>query len=234
MRSGDLGCSPFSVRPWPAIALAANLLLPALSGVAALFGWTYVPRDRAVFAGVLALLTVAAALLTKREGGMFSRVCALLVLPATDVAFVSLVPATRWLDICTLISFAAGWVLFVRVRAKLAVKIPLGVLWAILTGIFSLILLLELTEPFGAVETKTSISPDGRYEVSVTVVDQGALGGSSSIEAQEIAARVPLLLGELRKKPEILFGDEWREFEGELTWLSDNRFEIDGQEFEIE
>ena len=224
-----------TVRPWPTVALAANLLIPVLSGVAGLFGWTYVPRDRAVFAGVLALLTVVAALRTRREGGMFSLVCALLVPPVSVAAFVSLVPATRWLDICALISFAAGWTLFVRVKAHVAVKVALGVLWLIPTGIFSLFLLLELlTGPFGTVETKRSISPDGRYEVSVIEVDEGALGGSSRVEAREMAARVPLLLGELREKPEIIFHGEWQEFEGDLTWLSDNRFEIDGQEFAIE
>ena len=222
-------------RPWPAIALAANLLIPALSGVAGLFGWTYAPRDRAVFAGVLALLTVAAALLTKREVSVFSCVCALLVLPTSVAAFVSLVPGTRWLDICTLISFAAGWALFIRVRAELAIKIPLAVLWVLPTGILSFFLLLSvMAGPFGMQKTDTYTSPDGRYEVAVIEVDEGALGGSMRIEAREMAAPFPLLLGEFRKKPEILFRGGWQELEGELTWLSDNRFVIDGKEFEIE
>ncbi|MBR3504671.1 MAG: hypothetical protein IKO07_10600 [Clostridia bacterium] len=224
---------PRSIRPWPAVALAAALLVPVLSEAAGLFGWTYAPRSNAFFAGLIAALTLVAALLTKRDGGIVSRACAMLVLPASVAAWVSLVPATRWLDVCTLISFAAGWALFVRVRGRLAVKVPLGVLWAALTGILGLFLIIALTEPFGTVETKAYISPDGRYEVSVIEVDEGALGGSASIEAQEIAARVPLLLGEFRKKPEILFYGEWHEFEGELTWLDDSRFEIDGKMYDL-
>ena len=88
---------------------------------------------------------------------------------------------------------------------------------------------------FGSVTVDRSMdSPSGKYRAEVVVYDNGALGGSTSVEVVETARTFRALLFKVEKESQKVYWGGWSEHQTiEVRWIDDDRLEINSKEYEI-
>ena len=119
------------------------------------------------------------------------------------------------------------------IAAKFAVG-SVSIVTFFLAGGF-LFLIMLFGKHFGSVTVDRSMdSPSGKYRAEVVVYDDGALGGSTSVEVVETARTFRTLLFKVEKESQKVYWGGWSEHQTiEVRWIDDDRLEIDSKGYEI-
>lgn len=81
---------------------------------------------------------------------------------------------------------------------------------------------------------KTVESPEGKYYANVVDVDQGALGGNTLVEVDQIPV-INAFLFKIRKEPIRVYTGDWGEYKNlQIYWKNDNCLVINSEEHLIE
>lgn len=119
------------------------------------------------------------------------------------------------------------------IAAKFAVG-SVSIVTFFLAGGF-LFLIMLFGKHFGSVSVDRSLnSPSGKYRAEVVVYDDGALGGSTSVEVVETARTFRTLLFKVEKESQKIYWGGWYEHQTiEVRWIDEGHLEIDSKEYEI-
>lgn len=212
-------------RSFGFLPLIAALLYPVCAGTGWLTGWEYSLRSETAYALVVCALSLAAVFVRGTN-----RACRLM-LPAVCLCGVMLHVGleSRWVSVMTIISVAAGCAVFVRAEKSgwvRALAVLVFVPAAVLMSLFGLLM--------GGAQTVEAEypSPQGTLTAHVRIADTGATGGDTLIRVYEADRRIPLLLGEFRKKTYERYAD-WLE-EPDFLWLDEERFLWGGEEYTVQ
>jgi len=122
--------------------------------------------------------------------------------------------------ICSMIVF------FSCGRGK-AVKIGLGITYTVLVAsIFFILFMWVFFFTFFNLSSdtvvKSEISPNAVYLAEIIDNDQGALGGATIVNVTRRNRNINILIGELKKDPQMIYYGRWGEFENmTLRWETD-------------
>lgn len=222
----------------PALCCLALVLVPAGKTAAYLSGWEFtLYYDDAFLAAVTALLLVSAAGLIRNKTslGRWGRAFSALVLPLSLLTDFFFLFRANWFSlVCMGAALVCAVLLFLRSPGQAALKSICGVGAALLIPALLLAgFAANLAAGFGAeMVTEMVPSPQGGYVAKVIVSDQGALGGNTFVEVERCST-IPLLIGELAKRPDRVYRGKWSEAV-EVFWSAENTLTINGRTYPVE
>ncbi|MDR2903362.1 MAG: hypothetical protein LBU77_02475 [Clostridiales bacterium] len=119
------------------------------------------------------------------------------------------------------------------------VKLVLGALYLIMISFILLLFLIILFfRRLGlGLDTvvKSDLSPNAIYMAEIIDNNQGATGGNTYVEVTRKGQNIPLLFGELQKKPITVYRGQWGEgFSMNLRWESDHILYINDKKYDIQ
>lgn len=211
---------------------ALQMLYPLCLLVGSFTGTRFVLESDSVYTVVVSLLSVLAAVAVLRKGrtwwsalcGVPPMVNGLLLMVHGDVGTL---PAVLLLTVC-------GWLILSRMP-KGGFRIAAMILNGMVTALFCSVLpLLLFAVSIGqTTQIKTLDSPDGRYTAIVEDIDQGALGGDTTVSVRDNHRTVLLGFGRFISIRGLYMG-EWRAWENmELYWQEEDVLVINGLAFSV-
>lgn len=190
---------------------------------------------------VTALLIGAAAasmLLLKAPVNRGNAVFSAIALPAAVLYCLFFIYALRQplTAVSMLVVCGSALVIFIKYAKPGALKICSGIFAALLALL--LVAALSLKSVFGDFGLNTVarelISPERTYIAYVIDSDQGALGGDTFVEVQDMKKRWNVLIGQFQESPRRIYSGEWKEYQTmEIEWKDENTLLIDGQEYNM-
>ncbi len=224
----------------PILFSAVFLLVPICSMVAFIFGY-----DFHLYHGSITVL-VMTALLVAAIAGMhwlnvqpksWGKVFAALLLPVLIFhAFFFL--AKDWLTfVCIAVSLGCGVVIFVQYANPRPWKIACGIAATLLVILLAFVLLTtSLLQGFGSrTVVKTAVSPGQAYEARVIDANEGALGGHTIVEVQQINPVISIGIGQFVKQPVCVYTGQWGESDHmDLRWENDGILVVNGVPYQVE
>lgn len=134
------------------------------------------------------------------------------------------------------ITLICSMVLFFSYTYNKAVKIGLGIIYSLMViSFFFLLSIMILIEDFcKTTVVESEISPNAVYIAKIIDIDEGALGGSTVVTVTNQKFTLHLLVGEIKKAPEVIYRGRWGEFRRMiLRWETDDILYINEKRYEI-
>ncbi len=226
-----------ATRPVTWLLLALTAFFPVGTALTAVFGYKLTLRCIPVFAVLLAVLSVATLTLhlLHKPKNMLALAAVLALVNIADTVLLIFANNAPIVILCTLLSAVCCCLLPVVNGKRLSAKITASVLSVLLlapvcyAGFIFLI--------FGNIGQNTvvqsAVSPDGKHIAEVINSDQGALGGDTLVDVQQVRT-FDAGIFEIRKKPQRIYMGQWGEAENmKIEWKNNNCLLINRQEYII-
>ena len=221
----------------PAVCDFALLFVPAGKTAAYLCGWELTLYNNDVFLATVMALVLASTvglMVNKTILGRWGRAFSVLLLPLSLLMILFFLFLANWFSfVCMGVTLICAAGLFLCCSGLVVIKVICGVWtvllipWLLLAGFAS-----NLVAGFGVkTVTATVPSPQGGYVAKVIVSDEGALGGNIFVDVEQCES-IPLLIGELAKRPDRVYQGKWSEAV-EVYWNTENTLAINGRTYPI-
>ncbi len=218
----------------PVLALVMPLAFPAALWIGKMSGYTYALRSALLYVLICLALVCATLFFSGEDQSKAGKAAALLILPAACVSGICLHIGceSAWVSHCVLALVIVSLLLFLKTKATRRMKIPVGVL-SLVPLLYTLLFCLLSFIPLSEKTELTCVSPDDAYVAKLSVVDEGALGGSTVIRAYPTATVKQGILGEWKQEKEIYRGD-WIEADSvSFSWADDRTLLLNGESIQI-
>lgn len=221
----------------PIFFLAVQALYPACCFCAKLFGWTMVLNNPVVYPAVATVLSMAMTVLAVRRKAEFDRREKTLISIALPVGLLNglMLILAEGSIAAALISMACCFVMYKKGRRLKGLRILTSVLSAVLTlAVVALLPAALVFGEFGASSVlKSSFSPDGRYEAQIVDVDQGALGGNTTVRVRRSSGLFRVLEDICRFEKTVYIGD-WGIGDALIPeWVDGDSLKIEGEIYDL-
>lgn len=225
----------------PILFSAVFLLVPICSMVAFIFGY-----DFHLYHGSITVLVMTALLIAATAGMRWLNVqpkpwgktFAALLMPVLVFHAFFFLLAKDWLTfVCIAVSLGCGVVIFVQYANPRPWKIACGIAATLLVILLAFVLLAtSLLQGFGSrTVVKTAVSPGQAYEARVIDANEGALGGHTIVEVQQINPVISIGIGQFVKQPVCVYTGPWGESDHmDLHWENDGILVINGVPYQVE
>ena len=225
-------------QPVTWLLLALTAFFPVGTALTAVFGYKLTLRCIPVFAVLLAVLSVGTLILhiLNKQKKLLALTAVLALVNLVNTVLLIFANNAPIVILCTLLSSICCCLLPAMHAKRLAVKVTSLILSVLLlapvcyAGFIFLI--------FGNIGQNTvvqaAVSPDGKHIAEVINSDQGALGGDTLVDVQQVRT-FDAGIFEIRKKPQRVYIGEWGEFEDmEIEWKDEKCLLLNGREYIIE
>lgn len=221
----------------PILFLVIQALYPVCYFCAKLFGWTLVLNNPFVYPAVEAILSIAMTITAVRRKAEFAKrekVLASIALPVGLLNGLMLILAEGSIA-AALIGMACCFVMYSKGRRPKGLRVLTGILSAVLT--LAVVVLLPAALIFGDFGASTVLksipSPNGRYTAQIVDVDQGALGGNTTVRVRRSSG--------LFRAIESICGFEKTAYIGDWgigdalnpEWMDGDSLKIDGEIYDL-
>lgn len=217
-------------------------LVPAGKLLCTFFGYSFDLNSTPIYAGILALLSITAVILSVIDKDrVYSNFIPSLLILMLPLSFANIVLftfnfGTIWVYVSVIIVAGCNLFLVLWNGKYCTYKTVAFVLTAILLipitifGSFGV-----LFADLGSLNVvQTLESPSGKYSAAVVDVNQGALGGDTLVEVHENNKHFNFLIFTIAKKPQCVYIGNWGEFQNmKVRWKDDSHLIINGKEYDI-
>lgn len=221
----------------PIFFLAVQALYPACCFCAKLFGWTLVLNNSIAYPAIAAALSMIMTVMVicrKEEFAKREKTLVSIALPVSLLNGLMLTLAEGSIA-AVLISVVCSFVMYRKGRRLKGLRVLTGVLSAVLT--LAVVVLVPAALIFGEFGTstvlKSSFSPDGRYEAQIVDIDQGALGGNTTVRVRRSSGLFRAIEGICEFEKTVYIGDWGIGDALNPEWMDGDSLKIEGEIYDL-
>ncbi len=218
------------------IPLLTGLLLPVMTFVLYIFGYSVTLLSYSVFSVVSALIFIISALLIPKKKISCKALAFLPVISLANLAVYVFKSRSAVVLVSMAVCFVCAAVIAEKACTSSKTKI-LSVLTSVALSVPVLIFFIAVVafSGFGVNNVVDKIhSPDKTYYAEIVDSDQGALGGDTVVYVHK-NSKLNLIFLTISKTPQRVYLGEWREYETmQIEWKNEECLLIDSKEYYIE